>query len=129
MNNATGCLIQEPGVLMMLDIGAPLKIGEYKWCEDYLNYILEKLPADFVNEQYQLIKFNVAHPELGFEPEGYNLTADEICTLFNYLQNFSIGREGWAKLSQMSGDELKNRLSEIKTRLDINDKKDNEIDR
>lgn len=118
MNKVTDCLIQEPGVLIMLDTGSPIKIGEYEWCENYFKHLLEKLPADLVNDQFQLIKFNVAYPELGFTPEGFYLTVDEICTLFNYLQNFSIGADGWSKLSKMSCEELKAKLAQVSTWLE-----------
>ena len=118
MNHITGCLIQEPGVLILKDTGSPIGIGEYSGCEKRYNDIITKLPAELVNEQYELIKFNVAYPNLGFQPEGYYLTVDEICTLFNYLQQFSIGAEGWAKLKALNVDELKAKLAQVATWLE-----------
>ena len=118
MNHVTGCFLREPGVLILLDTGSPIKIGEYKFCALYMDNITKKLPADLVNDQYELVKFNIAYPEFNFAPEGYYLTVDEICTLFNYLQNFTIGSEGWAKLKAMSLDELKTKLAQIKTWLE-----------
>lgn len=118
MNHITGCLIQEPGVLILKDTGSPIGIGEYSGCEKRYNDIIAKLPAELVNEQYELIKFNVAYPNLGFQPEGYYLTVDEICTLFNYLQQFSIGAEGWAKLKALNVDELKAKLAQVATWLE-----------
>lgn len=118
MNHASGCLIQEPGVLMLIDTGSPIKIGEYEMCKNYLETIAQKLPADLVNEQYELIKFNVAYPEFDFQPEGYNFTIDEICTLFNYLQNFTIGEDGWRKFKSMSLDEMKAKLAQVATWLE-----------
>lgn len=118
MNHVTGCLIQEPGVLILKDTGSPIKIGEYSICEKRYNDIIAKLPVDLVNEQYELIKFNVAYPNLGFQPEGYYLTVDEICTLFNYLQNFSIGAEGWEKLKSLDLNGLKAKLTQVATWLE-----------
>ncbi len=116
MNHVTGCLLQEPTIIMMKDIGAPLRFGDYSEVSAEFENIKNKFEACGLPEEiqgYELINFNIAHPELGFAPEGYNFTADEICNLFNYLQNFSIGGEKWAEIKSLDYDALKQRLSEI----------------
>lgn len=111
MNYVTGCLMQEPTIIMMKDIGAPLRFGDY---EDVLAEFEDiRARAPEFADNYELINFNIAHPELNFAPEGYNFTADEVCNLFNYLQHFSIGAEKWAEIKSLDYDALKQRLSEI----------------
>ena len=116
MNHVTGCLLQEPTIIMMKDVGAPIRFGDYSELFDEFESIKNKFESRGLPEEaqnYELINFNIAHPELGFAPEGYNFTANEICNLFNYLQNFSIGGEKWAEIKLLDYDALKQRLSEI----------------
>ena len=113
MNHVTGCLLQEPAMIMMNSIGAPLKFGEYNQLKEYFDTFTSEMNQKGMKEfaeDYDLIKFNVAHPELGFEPEGYNFTAEEICTLFNWLQNCSIGGEKWKQFKSLSIDDMKEQL-------------------
>ena len=117
MNNVTGCLIREPAVLMMLDTGSPVKLGEYEGCKAYYDKLISRIPEEWA-KNYELIKFNIAYPEFDFQPEGYNLTVDEVSTLFNYLQQFSIGPEGWQKLKELDLDGLKTKLAQVKTWLE-----------
>lgn len=117
MNHVTGCLLQEPTIIMMKDIGAPLRFGDYEDVLAEFEDIRTKAP-EFA-DNYELINFNIAHPELNFAPEGYNFTAEEICNLFNYLQNFSIGAENWKEIKSFDLAALKERLASIGQMVEI----------
>ena len=106
-NNTSGCLINEPAMIIMSDTGSPLKIGE----KDYIDEVFESLKDKELN--LELIHFNLAYPELGFAPKGYNFTPSEVCTLFNWLSSFSIGGDGWKKFKALSLDDMKEQLKSV----------------
>ena len=120
MNHATGCLLQEPAMIMMTSLGAPLKLGEYNELKTYFDKFTSEMHqknAPELAEDYELIKFNVAHPDLDFAPEGFNFTADEICTLFNWLQNYSIGGDKWEQFKALSLEDMKEQLRLAKSMM------------
>lgn len=106
-SNTTGCLINEPAMIIMSDTGKPLKIGE----REYIDKFFESLKDTGLD--LELIHFNLAYPELGFAPEGYNFTPSEICTLFNWLSEFSIGGEGWKAFKSLPLDDMKKQLESV----------------
>ena len=107
-NRQTGCLLEEPAVIMCKETGSPRKIGNYTSLEKYFE---EKLHNNA--EDYELIKFNMAYPELGFAPEGYNFTPSEICTLLNWVSECCIGAEAWNEFKAMPLEEMKVKLSKL----------------
>lgn len=106
-SNISECLINEPAMIVMSDTGSPLKIGD----KNYIDEVFESLKDKGLD--LELIHFNLAYPELGFEPEGYNFTPSEICTLFNWLSVFSIGEDGWKKFKELSLDDMKEQLKSV----------------
>ena len=71
-NKVTQKFIDEPAIIMMKDIGSPLRIGEYK-----------------------------------------ELSAQEICDLCNYLQNYTIGKEKWEEIKSYNEVQMKGFLKWI----------------
>lgn len=106
-SNTTGCLINEPAMIIMSDFGKPLNIGEKEYIDNFFESIKD------TGLDLELIHFNLAYPELGFAPEGYNFTPSEICTLFNWLSEFSIGGEGWKAFKSLSLDDMKKQLESV----------------
>ena len=98
-NKVTQRFIDEPAIIMMKDIGSPLRIGEYKELETYFNSIPKEL-----NENMELIQFN-----------EFKLSAQEICNLLNYLQNYSIGKEKWDEIKSYDEVQMKGFLKWIET--------------
>lgn len=98
-NKVTQRFVDEPAIIMMKDIGSPLRLGEYKELERYFNSIPKEL-----NENFELIQFN-----------EFKLSAQEICNLFNYLQNYSIGKEKWDEIKSYNEIQMKEFLKWIET--------------
>lgn len=96
-NKVTQRFVDEPAIIMMKDIGSPLRLGEYKELERYFNSIPKEL-----NENFELIQFN-----------EFKLSAQEICNLFNYLQNYSIGKEKWDEIKSYNEIQMKEFLKWI----------------
>lgn len=98
-NKVTQRFINEPAIIIMKDIGSPLRLGEYTELERYFNSIPKEL-----NENLELIQFN-----------EFKLSAQEICNLFNYLQNYSIGKEKWEEIKFYNEVQMKGFLKWIET--------------
>lgn len=106
-NTTTGCLLNDPAMIIMLDTGSPLKIGE----NDDMRAAFETIKETGID--IELIRFNLAYPELGFTPNGYNFTPSEICTLLNWLSSFSIGGDRWEQFKNLSLDDMKEQLQAV----------------
>lgn len=98
-NKVTQRFVDEPAIIMMKDIGSPLRLGEYKELERYFNSIPKEL-----NENFELIQLN-----------EFKLSAQEICNLFNYLQNYTIGKEKWDEIKSYNEGQMKEFLKWIET--------------
>lgn len=73
--------------------GTVLKIGPKDKIEPYYRTMLQRYNQIGFPELYKdikLITFNVKYNEFGFNPEGYNFSIDEVCTIINWFWN-SIG--------------------------------------
>ena len=100
-NTNTSCLINDPAMIVNSNNGTPLKIGE----REDIDKAFESLKDTKLD--LELIHFNLAYPELGFAPDGYNFTPSEICTLFNWLSVFNIGSDRWKAFKELSLDDMK----------------------
>lgn len=103
------CLIQYPvAVLVDLEFGTLLKVGEADWVNNYRNTMIEAYKkAGHAEMGNALTVVEFKHPLV----DG-KLDADEICTMINYLGN-SIGEKSMKELLTMDIDNLKNKLKTL----------------
>lgn len=107
-NKVTGSLLSEPSVIMMKDIGAPLKLGEYKELSDYMEVIRDRIKSDIIRNNYELIKFDYSYNK------EHKITVYDVCNLMNYLQSCTIDGEIWQKIKNMDNVQLREFLDRIK---------------
>ncbi len=78
INRHTGCIIEEPAILLDTETGTALKAGEAEYVTRYLSKAYDAYKRVGSNPSYlQIITFD----------KYKHLTIDQICALLNYLQN------------------------------------------
>lgn len=96
-NNTTKRVILKPAVIMMNDMGSPLKIGEYKELQNYFNLIPKE-----VNKDLSLIQF-----------DEFEFSNEEICKFLNYLLEYTIGKDKWDEIKSYNKNQLKEFINKI----------------
>lgn len=90
---STDCKIENPSLVVDLDLGCVLKNADINVCEPYYNAVVEKL----------------SNIKLIIMDKYASLSVPEICTFMNYIRN-SIGPENMRRMLNMSEVELRERL-------------------
>lgn len=97
---STDCKIENPSLVVDLDLGCVLKNADINVCEPYYNAVVEKLSN---------IDEDVSNIKLIIMDKYASLSVPEICTFMNYIRN-SIGPENMRRMLNMSEVELHERL-------------------
>ena len=80
LNKYTGCLIEEPATLLDINTGTVLKMGEKEYVERYMRKAFDNFRKTGFPENADALA-------LITYDKYKSLTADQICTLMNYLAN------------------------------------------
>ncbi len=113
--NGAFMIDEDATILLDTECGTLLKIGQKQSVTDYFNTMVTKyLEAGFADiaNGLKLITFQIKYEELGFEPDGYNLNIDEVCTLINWFNN-CVGAERMKWFLSLDLEQIKEHIKKL----------------
>ena len=101
----TNTIIENPAIMIDMETGGVLKNGDVSIVAPYFHTFCERHKKMGMEEELKWFKV------ITFEKYGA-FSADELCTLMNYMRN-SIGPEKMAALLNMDEKDLKEKLQKL----------------